>query len=377
MIEMNLWLLMMILCSATAVGVSIPLIRHLDGPRPVAEQDSAIYLDQLKEVDRDLQSGNINTAEAESSKIEIQRRLAYALKNPTEARPISPILQKVALAVTAGLVIIGSVSLYGILGSPNLPSGTLSTPTAQPVEALVQKLTERLQKNPKDAEGWQLLGRAQFNLQHFSESIDAYASALKLDPANIEYKSAYAEAITQGSQGIVTPKAIALFAEVLKKEPKNPRARFYEAISLEQSGDAKTALTKWRALLADAPMNAAWRDEVKNRLNDLAASSGQKLTEAEASTSAPALTDEQKAQVQALSAGDQQAMIKSMVQRLADKMAANPNDLEGWMRLMRAYKVLNEPIKAKDALSKALATFSADPSSLAKLKATASELGID
>jgi hypothetical protein len=46
------------------------------------------------------------------------------------------------------------------------------------------------------------------------------------------------------------------------------------------------------------------------------------------------------------------------------------------MRLMRANKVLNELIKAKDALSKALETFSADPSGTIKSKTTASELGI-
>jgi cytochrome c-type biogenesis protein CcmH len=45
--------------------------------------------------------------------------------------------------------------------------------------------------------------------------------------------------------------------------------------------------------------------------------------------------------VRALSAGDQQTMIKGMVERLGSKMAANPIDLDGWTRLMRAFKVLN------------------------------------
>jgi cytochrome c-type biogenesis protein CcmH len=507
---MNLWLLMTMLCSAVAIIVSIPLIRRLDSPRLGETQDTAIYQDQLKEVDRDLQGGSINAPEAESAKAEIQRRLATATKNVTEARPISPAWRGLALAATAGLVILGSVNLYNVLGTPDLPSVVTSPTPAQTttenaapaapvataaapltpgqVDAMVARLTARLQANPKDAEGWRMLGWSQFNLQRYPESMEAYAKAVELDPANIEYKSAYAEAITQGSQGIVTPKALALIAEVLAKDPKDYRARFYDALSHEQSGDWKAALAKWLALYADAPADAGWRDDVKQRIADLAKATGSDVTAALAlpkiattpapeqkpmgqgekdamvagmiaklaakletnpkdrdgwatmirslavtgdkkgsdealakaleifkddkdtvaglksiaatagqaaptapdasaaagsasaippSASAPAITDEQKSQVQALPTGDQQAMIKGMVERLATKMAANPQDLDGWMRLMRAYKVMNEPDKAKDAMIKALAAFTTDPSSTEKLKAAATELGIN
>jgi len=74
---------------------------------------------------------------------------------------------------------------------------------------------------------------------------------------------------------------------------------------------------------------------------------------------------------------DQQEMIKGMVERLATKMAANPNDFDGWIRLMRAYKVLNQNDKAKDAMTRALAAFATDAASTDKLKAAAAELGIN
>ncbi len=50
---------------------------------------------------------------------------------------------------------------------------------------------------------------------------------------------------------------------------------------------------------------------------------------------------------------DRSAFIRSMVQRLADKMEENPNDVEGWLRLGRAYGVLGEADKAKDAFGQA------------------------
>lgn len=488
---MSLWLLMTILCSAVAVGVSIPLIRRLDGASS-ASLDKAIYEDQLKEVDKDLQAGAINAPEAESAKVEIQRRLVSATKNTTEARPISSGWRNAALFATAAFVILGSVNLYNILGSPDLPSVTpqaapvaaapadaaqAAAPASNPgqVDQMVAKLTARLQANPKDAEGWRMLGWSQFNLQHYPESTDAYAKALELDPTNTEYKSAFAEAIVQMSQGIVTPKAQTLIAEVLAKEPKDSRGRFYDALAHEQAGDQSGALDRWLALLADTPADAGWRDDVKQRISDLAKATGRDVSSALAmpslaapgtqqqtlsqpekdqmvagmiaklaakleanpndrdgwammirsltvsgdkkgadealakaleifksdkatmdglksiaqgtstngasaippAASAPVITDEQKTTIQALPEGDQKAMIKSMVGRLADKLTENPNDFEGWIRLMRSYQVLNEADNAKAALAKALTVFAADAATLEKVKAAATELGIN
>ena len=51
---------------------------------------------------------------------------------------------------------------------------------------------------------------------------------------------------------------------------------------------------------------------------------------------------------------DQQAeMIRDMVQQLAAKLEANPDDAEGWRKLARAYQVLGQPDKATNALDRA------------------------
>jgi cytochrome c-type biogenesis protein CcmH len=492
---MNLWLLMTILCSAAAVGVSIPLIRRWENING-GSIDKAIYEDQLKEVEKDLQNGAINAPEAESAKVEIQRRLTTSAKNIIEARPVSNGWRTAAFLATAGLVILGSVNLYSLMGSPDMPSVSTQPQQTPPapaeataaqaqapaaaasnpgqVDAMVAKLIARLQANPKDAEGWRMLGWSQFNLQHYPESSDAYAKALALDPTNTEYKSAYAEALVQMTQGIVTPKAQALIAEVLAKEPKDSRGRFYDALSREQSGDQAGALDRWLALLADTPPDAGWRDDVKQRITDLAKATGRDVSAALAlpslpvspaqqtlaqpekdamvagmiaklatkleanpkdrdgwammirsltvsgdkkgagealakaldifkddkatidglnsiaqnagsgtasavppAASAPVISEEQKATIQALPEGDQKDMIKSMVERLAGKLADNPNDFDGWVRLMRSYQVLNEPVKAKEAMAKALTTFATDAATLEKVKAAATELGIN
>jgi cytochrome c-type biogenesis protein CcmH len=46
-------------------------------------------------------------------------------------------------------------------------------------------------------------------------------------------------------------------------------------------------------------------------------------------------------------------MVRDMVARLAAKQDADPGNLEGWLRLGRAYAVLHQPDKAADAYNKA------------------------
>ena len=510
---MTLWFLMLILCSATAVAVAYPLIRRFEGSSLVQGEDRAVYQDQLKEVDRDLEAGAINPAEAASTKQEIERRISKSAQSASLAKPLSHGWKTVALVAVTGLVVMGGINLYWLLGSPDLPStsnwpaagqgnkaqqqasalaqnsdssqasATGGTAAGQ-VDAMITQLQAKLQADPNNAEGWRMLGWSLFNTQRYQESAEAYAKALAIDPNNSDYKSALAESLVQAAQGIVTPKAIGLIGEVLAKDPKEQRARFYDALSHEQSGDQAGALDRWMSLYADAAPDAAWRDDVKQRILDLGKATGRNVGSAlaqpttvmpaqqkplgadekdamvqgmiaklaakldanpkdrdgwammirslsvtgdkkgaqdalakaleifkddkattdglnalaqsldkavaggsntatapasnpPAGASAPVISEEQKATIQAMPAADQQQMIKGMVENLAGKLAANPNDLEGWLRLMRSYMVLNDAGKAKDAYDKAQTAFSSNADGLAQLKAAAAELGIN
>jgi cytochrome c-type biogenesis protein CcmH len=50
---------------------------------------------------------------------------------------------------------------------------------------------------------------------------------------------------------------------------------------------------------------------------------------------------------------EQAEMIRGMVDKLAAKLDANPDDPDGWRKLARAYQVLGENDKAKNALDRA------------------------
>ena len=92
----------------------------------------------------------------------------------------------------------------------------------------------------------------------------------------------------------------------------------------------------------------------------------------------PSAPDEAKTTAAAAEApaGGQAAMIRGMVDRLASRLKENGADLDGWLRLIRSYAVLNEPGKAREAAESARKQFASEPEALTRIETLTGELGI-
>jgi cytochrome c-type biogenesis protein CcmH len=69
-------------------------------------------------------------------------------------------------------------------------------------------------------------------------------------------------------------------------------------------------------------------------------------------------------------------MIEGMVDGLAARLADQPDDLDGWLRLARAYVVLGRQADARAALDSARDAFTGRDDPLARIEAAARELGL-
>ena len=85
---------------------------------------------------------------------------------------------------------------------------------------------------------------------------------------------------------------------------------------------------------------------------------------------------ERIAEAEAQPAPDREAQIRSMVDRLADRLETSPRDVEGWTRLMRSRVVLGEREVATTAFRKALDVFKDDSAASSQITAAAIELGL-
>jgi cytochrome c-type biogenesis protein CcmH len=230
-------------------------------------------------------------------------------------------------------------------------------------EALIVKVEQHLAKNPDDLDGWKVLAPAYRRGLRFADAVEAHRNIVRLSPPDASLMADYAEAMVMAGEGMVSAEAHDIIGKALALDPKLPKARFYDALALKQEGKTEEAKAAFEAFLKDTPEDAPWRPMLLAEMQQMGAKP-------------PALDSETMANAQTMSPEDQQAMIRSMVDGLEEKLAANPDDLDGWLRLIRSRAVLGEADKAKSAYDKALAQYSGNADALAQISALARDMNI-
>jgi cytochrome c-type biogenesis protein CcmH len=396
---MILWVILTVMIALTAAGLTIPLVRRYE-QRPTRVKTLDILKGQLSEVDAQQAGKLIGDSEADGLRAEIKRRiLAEDRETAAAARPLpATAMPWVALGLVA-VVALCATALYALMGHPELTSKAAeiapveaaatdpqaTDPKSHPmgeVAKMIAGLEARLQQQPGDAQGWQMLGWSYMRTQRPADAAKAYGHAVSIDPANVEYLSAQGEAMVQ-AEGKVSDEAAALFRRALKGDPADPRARYFLAMYRDQQGDHAGAINDFVALLKSAPADAPWAAQVRNYVEDLAKEQkidiSARLPPAPVPVAAPATPGPDSAQVAAagqMSDADRQAMIHSMVDKLAAELKTNPKDSGGWVRLMRARMVLGEKDQAAAAYRQAREAFAGTPAAQAVLQDAAKSLGI-
>ena len=120
----------------------------------------------------------------------------------------------------------------------------------------------------------------------------------------------------------------------------------------------------------DSPADAPWIGVTDDQIARIKA-------EKEAQAKAPGNpSDDDMAAAADMSDTDRMAMIRTMVESLDSRLKDDPNNIEGWKRLVRSYVMLQRPDKAAEALGRGLAAFPADTENGKALIALAHELGV-
>lgn len=257
------------------------------------------------------------------------------------------------LAAGTGLGIVAmGLGAYFMLGQPGIAlsslTSSLGTPNPTDYPALVATLARRMPDRPGDLEGWSLLARGYVALGVPDQAAKAFERAVAIakdrdGAAPPQLLADYGEALAQ-TAGQVTPEAEAIFKEALQEDPRDLKSRIYMGEVAFERGDKAGALELWKGALADAPPDAEWRAGLLNRVVALTAEGG---------------------------GGAPNPM--AMVAQLATRLEANPDDLNGWLMLIRAYSVLGDKQKAGAAMAKARAFFVNDAQAQAALSQAAKD----
>jgi len=404
-----LWFLMTLLLVGAAALVAWPFLRR---PKLADGASADIYRAQLAEIDREEAAGLMSADDARMARTEIQRRLIAATgASATLETPDMTLTDRTAFIAVAASLAIGSAVLYAVTGSPGgqafnhppvmagqMPQGMPVASTAgtgggqmggvAPVDEMIASLEARLAAQPGDVEGWRMLGWSKFRTDDYAGAAAAYAKAAALAPNDSETQSAWGEALSRVSGGLVTDEAARVLETALKADPQDARARFLLGLRKEQNGEPAKALDDWIAMLQSAPATAPWFDEVRGRAVELSQSSGidisKRLPAARggAGETIPLSPDgarptgptqQQMADAAAMPPEARQAMIDGMVSRLEARLRDNPNDLDGWLKLIRSHRVMGQADKAARALADGKIQFSKDRAAQLKLDAAMTE----
>ena len=366
---MMLWFVFALMTAAAIFAVLWPLSR---GKRPQHDgSEAVVYKDQLAEVDRDVSAGLINPPEAAAARVEISRRLLAAADNQRERVWGSNIRLRRAAAVVAllGLPIIAA-GIYYPLGSPGMPDFPLAqrsrTPQAtQSLDDLVAQVEQHLENNPTDGRGWSVIAPVLVRLGRVDEAVRAFRNSITYNGESADRRADLGEVLVAAAGGVVTGEAKAEFERAVALNADEIKASYFLGLAAEQDGRAEQAASIWRAMLEKAPANAPWRPLVQAALVRVGGSP------------APALSSDAMAAAKDMSETDRSAMIRSMVERLATRLHQNGDDVEGWLRLVRAYMVLGDADKAKAASSDARQAVAKDPQRLRELNDGLKNLGLD
>jgi cytochrome c-type biogenesis protein CcmH len=368
---MTLWFVFALMTAFAVFAVLWPLGRGT-GPRREGNE-TTVYKDQLAEIERDVSAGLIGAPEAEAARVEISRRLLAAddAERSQPARVNTKLRRTVAVMAFAGLPLI-AVAFYLPLGSPKLPDFPLSeraqAPAAsQPLDNLVAQVEAHLQENPTDGRGWNVLAPVLARLGRFDDAVRAYRNSIIYAGDSAARRADLGEAIAAAAGGVVTAEAKTEFERAVALNADDVKSRYFLGLAAEQDGRASEAALIWRTMLAKAPSNAPWRPLV---LSALARVGGGGPT-------APVLSDDTIAAAKDMTETDRGAMIRGMVDRLATRLKQNGDDVEGWLRLVRAYMVMGDRDKAKGAGADARQAVANDAERLRQLNEGLKNLGVD
>jgi cytochrome c-type biogenesis protein CcmH len=240
-----------------------------------------------------------------------------------------PLLLAAITIVTLGV----GAGTYWLVGRPYLAQREARGLETKDPNGLIPFLIQRVRQYPNDGVAWRYLGQAYMAARDPRNAAKALGRAISVEgQGDAELDAAYGEALVMANNGTIPPEAEAAFQAAVKADASNVPARFYLGQARLEKGDRPGAAQIWQNLLNDIPVTSRLHQLLVDRLAMVSAGPG---------GAAP--------------------NPRQMVAQLAARLKADPNDALGWVRLMRAYSVLGETEKAKEALATARKTFASNP----------------
>ena len=263
------WILSAGLLALALLFIVPPLLRstRIDSAPDQDSLNLQVFQQRLAELDGDLAAGNLDQAQYDAARHDLERELLYDLDTseaghppPAQTRAVPSPWLAIALAV---LVPAGAVVAYMELGDREIiprieaaasgapgaaPAGHAGTETP-PLEVLVQRLADKLAEDPSNLEGWVMLARTYFATDQPAKALEAMERAYALAPKEPNVVIAYAEAVAANQSNKLDGRPADLIRSALELDPTNPSARWLSGMLAYQEERFTDAADTWQSIL--------------------------------------------------------------------------------------------------------------------------------
>lgn len=244
-----------------------PLLRKTAAAGIDREKTLPVYRQQFTELEQDRTSGLLSDEQYRSARQELERRL---LEETAVAGPaVAPVgsLVNVKFVALALVMLIPSASgvLYWTLGNPMAMTHPLASPVvaqggadeerqmAEGLNALIDRLKQKLEQNPNDATGWTLLARSYMAMERYADAVPIFDKAAKLNPNDAQLLADYADALGVHQGRKLEGRPEALIQKALKLDPKNVKALMLAGTVSFNRKDFASAVKDWEKARANMP----------------------------------------------------------------------------------------------------------------------------
>lgn len=259
--------------------VVVPLLRR-DPARGVSRDaiNVAVYRDQLRELEADLNAGTLAREQYDRSRREIEARLLQDVpkKEATAPRSRSEVS---AVAFAIGLPVC-ALAVYLLVGNPQAITTGGALPgaphgvTEEQILAMVEQLAARMRANPDDPEGWKILGRSYAALGRFKEASEAYANAAARDTNDAQLLADYADALAMAQGQTLEGEPEKLIARALEIEPANTKALALAGTIAFNRKEYEKAAQYWERIVAAVPPDSGMAQAARANVAEARALAG-------------------------------------------------------------------------------------------------------
>jgi cytochrome c-type biogenesis protein CcmH len=243
------------------------VVRPLLKPRPGAQvlrsqENIAFYRDQLSDLEDELKNGTVNPQQYEKSKREIETRLLEDVdvneSRATAARPA----RATAFSLLA-LVPAGALAIYLVIGAPltldprflaeNDPAHAVDR---KELEAMVERLAEKLKQEPDNLEGWVMLARSYKHFGRFDEAARAYGRVVARAEPNASLLADYADVLAMAQGQKLQGEPEKLIARALELDPNHLKALALAGSAQFEKKNYAAAAEYWQRMLPLVPADS-------------------------------------------------------------------------------------------------------------------------